>query len=78
MCLVNSYSALTARTQREQATIENLSSLGLYMDGDTGNSDYDLLTDIQKINSVIFSQDIKYEGATNTSSKSFANLLAGK
>ena len=48
------------------------------MDGDISNSDYDIITDITKINTLIFSQDIKYTGATNKSASAFRDFLAGK
>lgn len=78
LCLANRYRDLKSRNERENNTRINLSSLGLYMDGDTGNSDYDILSDIEKINSLIFSEALKYGGATNKSSKNFAEILAGK
>lgn len=48
------------------------------MDGDTTNSDYDIIADIEKINSIIFSKNIKYSGEKNTSAKSFHDFLLGK
>lgn len=48
------------------------------MDGDTTNSDYDIITDIEKINMIIFSKDIKYGGERNNSSSAFRDFLAGK
>jgi len=50
----------------------------VYMDGDTTNSDYDIISDITKINQILFSEDIKYNGVKNNSQNSFANFLAGK
>ena len=48
------------------------------MDGDTTNSDYDIITDITKINQILFSEDLKYNGVKNQSQNSFANFLAGR
>ena len=48
------------------------------MDGDTTNSDYDIVADIDKIDTIIFSQDIRYNGVKNTGAKSFRDLLDGK
>jgi hypothetical protein len=31
------------------------------MDGDTANSDYDILTDISRINTIIFSEKYEYK-----------------
>ena len=75
-CLVVRYQQVRERTERENGARVTLSSLGLYMDGDTSNSDYDILSDIEKINSLIFSEALKYGGVTNKSSKNFADLLA--
>ena len=75
-CLTNSYLELQERTKRENDARVTLSSVGLYMDGDTSNSDYDILSDIEKINGLIFSETLKYSGVINKSSKNFADLLA--
>lgn len=77
-CLIDRYDAIKAQTRDEQKNMENWSFIGLYMDGDTTNSDYDIVADIDKINSIIFSENLKYSGAKNTSAKSFTDLLAGK
>lgn len=48
------------------------------MDGDTANSDYDVIADIEKINSLIFSEELPYNGTKNAGKISLANLLSGK
>ena len=48
------------------------------MDGDTGNSDYDVIADIEKINSLIFTEELKYNGTKNAGKLSLADLLSGK
>lgn len=57
---------------------ETISYLGLYMDGDKNNSEYDIVSDIEKINMILFSQDIKYKGTPNASAKSLADFLSNK
>ena len=48
------------------------------MDGNTNNSDYDIMTDIEKINSLIFSETLTYNGTANLGKGSISDLLAGK
>ncbi len=77
-CLIGRYDAIIAQARDEQKNMENWSFIGLYTDGDTTNSDYDIVADIDKINSIIFSENLKYSGAKNTSAKSLKDLLEGK
>lgn len=39
------------------------------MDGDTSNSDYDIVADIKKINAIIFKKEINYKGSPNNTKK---------
>lgn len=57
--------------------LEQVGNLGLYMDGNTSNSDYDIIADIDKINAILFTETEKYKGVTNTAKSSFAGFLAG-
>ncbi len=52
--------------------------IGLYTDGDTANSDYDIVSDIEKINSILFTQKLDYIGKKNMSAESFAKLARGE
>lgn len=47
------------------------------MDGDTTNSSYDIIADIEKINGIIFSTPIKYSGVRNSAAKSLSKILDG-
>jgi hypothetical protein len=60
-CLVEKYNNLESGARRDQNTLETVGNIGLYMDGDTANSDYDILTDISRINQVIFSEKYEYK-----------------
>jgi hypothetical protein len=60
LCLTEKYKTLQARVKDETTARETISYLGLYMDGDTSNSDYDIVSDIDKINMLVFSQKIVY------------------
>lgn len=68
-CITSKYQKVREEASRENNARTTISYIGLYMDGDKTNSDYDILTDIEKINTVIFSQDLKYGGTVNKSGK---------
>ena len=68
-CITGKYQKVREEANRENNARTTISYIGLYMDGDKTNSDYDILTDIEKINTVIFSQDLKYGGTVNASGK---------
>jgi hypothetical protein len=74
-CLNTTYSQIQKETTEEQDAREKAATTGLYLDGDTANSDYDIITDIEKINTIIFSTSAKYTGSKNTASKSLASVL---
>lgn len=79
LCIDSRYSAVKNRSYEEQNNLERLSSMGAYSDGDTSNSDYDILADIEKINMILFSKDLKYEGKVNQkTSEAIADFLSGK
>jgi hypothetical protein len=77
-CLANKYSSIQSEVAVEQAQREEVASLGLYFDGDRWNSDYDILYDIEKINEIIFTREIKYTGTNNIASTSLLALLNGR
>lgn len=76
-CLAAEYKNLKTDVAKEQGARETVASLGLYADGDKSNSDYDIIYDIERINQIIFSTEIKYKGSKNISSKSLTSLLSG-
>ncbi len=77
-CLVDAYRDVQTSASGQQWVLERLGSLWLYTDGDASNSDYDIIVDIDKINKLIFSEDLKYSWTKNMAKSSFADLLAGK
>ena len=77
-CISGRYQWLKEQATDEQDSLESLSSIGLYSDGDTSNSDYDIVADIDKINTILFSTDLKYDGIKNNSKNSFGDFLSGK
>lgn len=76
-CLNNKYTELVAQKNNEADKLQKISSIGLYTDGNKDNSDYDIVNDIDKINGLLFSEDLKYNGAVNNSRSSLASYLAG-
>jgi hypothetical protein len=76
-CLVEKYKKIQKSASDDQTTLEQVWSIGLYMDGDTANSDYDILTDITRINAIIFKEKYDYTGTKNASAGAIASMLAG-
>jgi len=77
-CLADTYSDMQTNAMTDMTAMKKAWGAWVYMDGDTTNSDYDIITDITKINQILFSEDLKYNGVKNNSQNSFANFLAGK
>lgn len=77
-CLVEKYNEIDRAAHQDQDALETVGNVGLYMDGDTANSDYDIASDISRINSIIFKQRYDYIGTKNASAQAIADLLSGK
>ena len=77
-CLVEKYNQIDQRAHQDQDILETVGNVGLYLDGDTANSDYDLLADITRINAIIFKEKYDYTGTRNAASQAIAAMLAGK
>lgn len=76
-CLATTYLDLQERALSEQNTLENVNSVGVYMDGSTKNSEFDIIKDIDKINAIIFTVPFKYEGVENNSEDLLKKFLNG-
>jgi hypothetical protein len=76
-CLVESYDTIVSESIQEDKAISIVGNAGLYMDGSKENSDYDILADIEKINTIIYSHPEKYTGVKNSTKKSRDALLRG-
>lgn len=76
-CLVDSYQSLRRAAREDQDALEIVGNVGLYMDGDTSNSDYDIISDIAKINTIIFKEKYDYTGTKNASAQAIGKMLAG-
>jgi hypothetical protein len=76
-CLVEKYDEIRKAGYQDQNILEEVGNIGLYMDGDTNNSDYDILSDITRINGIIFKEKYDYTGTKNWAAKSVASMMAG-
>lgn len=74
-CLANTYSSLQLQSIKQQTVLELGSRMSIYQDGDTNNSDFDIMNDIQRINRIIFAEEISYDGKANPTQKSLEQYL---
>jgi len=58
-------------------TLYNISRTGIFADGDTNNSWFDIIADLQDIDAIIFSEEIDYNGEANRSPTSSASAYDG-
>ncbi len=77
-CLVEKYNAIQKSAHQDQDALESIGNIGLYMDGDTSNSDYDIVADITRINAIIFKEKYDYKWTKNATAKAIASMLSGK
>lgn len=73
-CLSYTYRNMWDVATKDEKALTEMGILWLYSDGDTGNSDYDIVDDIEKINSILFTEELEWLGQVNTSRESFENL----
>ena len=77
-CLSATYNLLYEKASEQEDALSTVGNIGLYTDGDTKNSDYDIVADIEKINAILFTEKIDYLGTKNIGKISLTNLLQGK
>lgn len=77
-CLTETYRKMGEVAAASEKSASAIGLIGLYTDGDTANSDYDIVSDIEKINSILFTQKLDYIGKKNMSAESFAKLARGE
>jgi hypothetical protein len=77
-CLADTYRKMGELAAASEKSASAIGLIGLYTDGDTANSDYDIVSDIEKINSILFTQKLDYIGKANMSAESFAKLARGE
>lgn len=73
-CLTETYKKLWEQAQKDEENLSQISIIWLYTDGNTKNSDYDIMFDIERINSIIFTEKTEYKGTVNTSLSSVTDL----
>ncbi|NUJ97748.1 hypothetical protein HGA92_03085 [Candidatus Gracilibacteria bacterium] len=65
-------------SQEKTKKTYEISRIGLYSDGDTNNSPFDLINDIKEIEKIIFIQESEYNGEENSDlDESFSDMLHG-
>lgn len=77
-CLRDAYKKIQESAFNQYESLSSVGSMGIFMDGDTANSDYDIISDIERINTLIFAENSKYDGTKNSGKTSLSNLLAGR
>jgi hypothetical protein len=73
--IVNS---IRAQVQEQTSSFRDVSGMGLYYDGNTDNSPYDLLDDIRRIDEIFFREAPEFGEYSNTSSDDASALITGK
>jgi hypothetical protein len=77
-CLTDTYRNMDELAAQSEERASKMGLIGLYTDGDTANSDYDILSDIERINSILFTQKLDYIGKKNMSLDSLMKLMRGE
>ncbi len=75
-CINETYAGVQASAGKQVDNMRKIASIGIYTDGSTDNSDYDIVSDIAKINDIIFTQKISYNGTKNIGKLSLFDLLS--
>lgn len=76
-CLAETYNQLGDIAAKDEEALSSMWILWIYTDGDTKNSDYDIVADIEKLNAIIFTEKLDYIGKVNVSKESFSALAEG-
>jgi hypothetical protein len=70
------YSQVVLEAAQESKTLSSIGGLGLYTDGSTENSSFDLIKDLEQIHDIIFSKELPYTGSPNNSKNSVGAFFA--
>ena len=70
------YSQVVYEAAQESKTLSSIGGLGLYTDGSTENSSFDLMKDLEQIHDIIFSKELPYTGSPNNSKNSVGAFFA--
>ncbi len=75
-CINDTYAGVQASAVKQGEDMRKIASIGIYTDGTTDNSDYDIISDIAKIDGIIFTEKIPYNGTKNIGKLSLFDLLS--
>ena len=70
--------SIRAQVKEQTAAFRDVSGMGLYYDGNTDNSPYDLLDDIRRIDEIFFREAPEFGKYTNNSSEGIFGLISGQ
>jgi len=70
--------SIRSQVQEQTSSFRDVSGMGLYYDGNTDNSPYDLLDDIRRIDEIFFREAPKFGDYTNNTSEDASALITGK
>ncbi|MDP2103352.1 MAG: hypothetical protein Q8K26_00330 [Candidatus Gracilibacteria bacterium] len=73
--IIKHYEKIQQEVSIEQQKLQTVGSIGLFTDGNTDNSSYDLMYDLEQIHNVIFAYEIPYGGTANIGDSAIANIL---
>lgn len=63
------------RAEKKAEMTYRVARIGLYADGNTENSPFDLIIDLQEIDKIIFWEEIEYDWVTPVSNQSFQDFI---
>lgn len=69
---------IRAQVQEQTSSFRDVSGMGLYYDGNTDNSPYDLLDDIRRIDEIFFREAPEFGSYSNNNSEDASALITGK
>lgn len=70
--------SIRSQVQEQTTSFRDVSGMGLYYDGNTDNSPYDLLDDIRRIDEIFFREAPEFGSYTNNTSEDASALITGK
>jgi len=76
--IIAHYGKIQQEVATEQQKLQTVGSIGLFTDGNTDNSSYDLMYDLEQIHNVIFAREVPYNGTANIGDSAIANILQDK
>jgi hypothetical protein len=70
--------SIRTQVQEQTAGYRDVVGMGLYYDGNTDNSPYDLLDDLRRIDEIFFREAPEFGDYKNTGSEDASALITGK